>query len=126
MSSINVDLFCEIYVSTSLDREALTELLYDFGKNAVRHDFFKVDTNEISMRVCKNDSYDPQKDSFVNFKFYLEVNAFIGVDQPYFLLALAKLMVFLKKQGWDAVAACDWETELAALVEDEMKRPATE
>jgi hypothetical protein len=37
------------------------------------------------------------------------------------LKALAKLMAFLKKQGYPAVAACDWEDELARLVESELK-----
>lgn len=117
---INVDIYAKVFVSTSLEREALTELLCGLSETAARDRFFDIITDEISLSVDNNDSYDPMKTEFLHFKYFLEVNPFVDIDESRFLHALAKLEAFLKRQGFPVVTACDDEDQLARLVEKEL------
>ena len=117
---VNVDIYAKVFVSNSLEIEAFTELLCRFSETAVRGNFFEIHTDEISFDVEDNDDWNPAKSEFLHFKHYLEVNPFIGIAEDRFLHALAKLVAFIKKQGFSVVTACNDEDQLAQLVEKEL------
>ncbi len=115
-SELQNDIYAKVFVSASLEREALTDLICQYSAKATRARFSEINTDELSLDVRRNDDYDPLKDSFINYRYYVDVNPFIGVDKNGFLKALSQLMIFLKRRGLPAVAACDWEDELENLV----------
>jgi len=117
---VNDDIYAKVFVSNSLEIETFTELLCRFSETAVRGTFFEIHTDEISVDVRNNDDYDPQKTEFINFRYYLDINSLIGIDEGRFLNALAKLVAFIKKQGFPVVTACVDEDQLARLVKKEL------
>ena len=115
---VNDDLYCKIYIDTEskVQFKDLVLLISNFihGEeefaNSYHNDFIEVD-------IRTNKEYDPcfrnnKKDGFLFFKYYLEVNAIINVEQKVFISQLKSLIDFLRLRGFRVVPSCDFEDEL--------------
>jgi hypothetical protein len=111
-------LFCEIFVDTDRSIHELEQLIAELLDAAVeRHGFVTTIVGPgFDLDVHRNErvlaSADPQPHDFVEWPYYLEIDATAEQTRPAQIAVIARLLIGLWEAGLGAVAACDFEDEL--------------
>ena len=112
------DLYCKIYVNTSLSKEELLQHIANFtgGNVFVR----TVETDLMGIDVILNEDRDSKlshkNGGFIHYPYYLEIDPTnVGEENPkIYIYAISKLLKFLWTMYKDAIPACDYEAQLSA------------
>lgn len=111
-------LFCEIFVATDRSKDALAQLIAALLDAAVeRHGFvttisgpgYDLDVHRNKRVLAPADS---QTRDFVEWPYYLEIEAAAEQTRPAQIAVIARLLTGLWEAGLGAVAVCDFEEEL--------------
>jgi hypothetical protein len=111
-----VDPYCKVYVAEAPDVASLLGLVAQVSGGAVQ--VSTVATTVMAVRVAAESRHLPltdDGDDFVRWRHYLEIDAadeHVAFDA--FLAAAAHLLNGLRAHGLRTVAACDFESQLAA------------
>lgn len=115
------DLFCEIFVKTDLAIDALQQLIAGLLDAAVeRHGFattivglgYVLDVHRNERVLAPADPQPQQTHDFVEWPYYLEIDATAEQTRQAQIAMIARLLIGLWEAGLGAVAACDFEEEL--------------
>jgi len=107
------NLYCKIFIDMQCERDELLSLIADTvnGRKTlfrtIESDCFEVDVNE------NEEFYSKKKDdSFLYYKFFLDVEPCSGVDEDKYIEQVSKLLQYFVSQKINIVPACDFEEEL--------------
>lgn len=110
------DLYCKVLVDSTHPRDALAEAIAAALDGAANGS--TVITPVLEADIRQNEDWDPSRyapdwDNFVFSRYYLDVEPRAGVERSTYVAAVARLLESLWSLKADAVAACDFEEELA-------------
>ena len=114
-------LFCEIFVDTERSKDALEQLIAALLDARVeRHGFattivgpgYDLDVHRNDRVLASDDTQPRQAHDFVEWPYYLEIEAAAEQTRPAQIAVIARLLHGLWEAGLGAVAACDFEDEL--------------
>jgi hypothetical protein len=107
------DLFCKIYVLSEFNRFQLAEFSGS-QLNGITEGKF-VSTNNLEIEFRDNEDFDPEKCRDLNFLFYpiyLEIEPKENTKPLDYKNDIGKLLISLRNNGSQAIAACDFEDDL--------------
>jgi hypothetical protein len=108
------ELYCKCYLDSEQDRTWLLDLLAQTTRGNVTGR--TIESPDVIIDVSRNEDYDPIRktvsDGFVYFRYYLDVTPAEGVTRAEYVASVGELLHALWSFGIDAVAACDFESEL--------------
>lgn len=116
---MDIDLYCKIYVECRWSQAELVDKISSQMNGSV---FIRsIATERLSIAVFENPTSGGkgpvQASDFLGYPFYLEVEPKEEtVDYQNFLADVARLISRLRASGCSAVASCDFEDELSALL----------
>ena len=73
------------------------------------------DAMELDVRAnedADNERYAATWQDFVFAPYYLDIESKLGVPTAAYVLGVSRLLEALWSEGWDAIAACDFEEQL--------------
>lgn len=114
-------LFCEIFVETDRSKDGLEQLIAELLDAAVeRHGFattivgpgYVLDVHRNERVFAPADPQARQVRDFVEWPYYLEIDATAEQTRQAQIAVIARLLIGLWEAGLGAVAACDFEDEL--------------
>lgn len=110
-------LFCKIFVQTNESKENLIKKIGDLTQGTIEQWSVKCDLYVIG--ICKNDEFNREKyqeddiDGFLFSKFLLEIEPIAALpNKTAYISSIGKLLEGLWRDGYGAVAACDFEDML--------------
>ncbi len=108
------DLYCKIYVDSSCSKIELVDQISNMVQGEVSLRSIESKTMEID--VLANDDFNKdkasQKDGFVYYPYYLEIDAVEGADSSAYIEAISNMLKELQSSCTNAIASCDFEDEL--------------
>jgi hypothetical protein len=110
------DLYCKIYVDTTLSEEELIHHIANFTKGDVH--VRTVETDMMGIGIIENEDYDDkfksEQNNFVCYRYYLEIDASdLGLlESNKYIDLMSDLLEFLWSTCEDAVPSCDYEEKL--------------
>lgn len=113
------DLYCKIYLKLNIDLDGAKNFISEildagFKGRSIRYDNLQIDLFQNKDEPLASDV----TDRAVFWKYYLEIEpvdaAYVPLDQ--FIGAIAKLLVSFKIKGVQAIASCDFEDQLTAMI----------
>jgi hypothetical protein len=110
---VTEDLSCKIYVLSKSNRFQLAEFAGSQLNGIVRGKF--VSTNNLEIEFRDNEDFDPKQSRDLNFLFYpiyLEVEPKENIKTLDYINDIGKLLVSLRSNECQAIAACDFEDDL--------------
>jgi hypothetical protein len=112
--SMSENLFCKIFVLTSVTRDELTRFVAEeFHVSADGHN---IEFEWGTMDVLNNDDADSSRtsgpDGFLYFPYLIETEPNTGFDRARFVGRIGTLLDSLWAAAYGAVAACGFEEEL--------------
>lgn len=108
------DLYCKIYIDSSASKIELLDKISKLvqGKISLR----SIESETMNIDVMENDEYDKdkasQRDGFVYYPYYLEIDAVEGVEASDYIEAIKNLLMQLRSFNAHATASCDFEDQL--------------
>jgi hypothetical protein len=112
------DLYCKLFIDADVGKEELEKLLISYLNGSRKDKFGGIDTDWCELDVRRNEFFHEDhrftkgSDSFLYFRWFLDIEPVSGCDQERYIRGIGKLVLFLKEQGYRAVAVCDFEEEL--------------
>ena len=110
------DLYCKIYLDTSLSKENLLQHIANFVKGDV---FLRtVENNLMGIAVVVNEDCDSKlklkKGGFIYYPYYLEIDPTDAGEENHhiYITSISELLKFLWRICTDAIPACDYEQQL--------------
>lgn len=107
-----MDLYCKVYLDSTLPTNDLVELLTE-GLGG-QHRKWTITTNLVEVYVDENEDFDDGRrhnpdNGFLFYPYYVDMEPKPDVPADSYIDAVRRLLAFLKGQGIRAVAACDFE-----------------
>jgi len=110
------DLYCKMYLDTSLSKENLLQHIANFVKGDV---FLRtVETNLMEIAVVVNEDGDSKlklkEGGFIHYPYYLEIEPTDAGEenQHIYITSISELLQFLWTISRNAIPACDYEQQL--------------
>jgi len=113
-------LYCKVFLDTSLSKPALLALLATWTGGQVQLRTISAPTCEID--VVANEDFDEDRrnrieDGFLYYRFYLDIEPRPDVNEMDYIQAIQSLVLKARTGGIRAVAACDFEDQLALAID---------
>ena len=111
---VEEDLYCKIYVNSSWSKTELLNQLSNIVQGEVS--LRSIESKIMEIDVIVNDDYDKdkvaQKDGFVYYPYYLEIDSVEGVNSSDYIEAIKGMLKDLQRLCANAIASCDFEDKL--------------
>jgi hypothetical protein len=109
------NLYCKIFIDTDVSDEVVVQRISSLASGEI--DQWSVVTEWGEIDIVDNDDFDDLKreekpDGFLFYRYYIEMEPEGDVHRNEYVNNVSGLLEGLWKEGWKAVAACDFESEL--------------
>ena len=109
------DLYCKIFIDNDDPDEAIAKKVSLITSGDI--DQWTVITDWSEIDIVQNDDFNEIKrredpDGFLFYRYYIEMEPEENVLRQDYIMKVGRLLECLWKEGWEAVAACDFEDEL--------------
>ncbi|MCX7747310.1 MAG: 1,4-dihydroxy-6-naphthoate synthase [Clostridia bacterium] len=109
-------LYCKIFIDSECDIDFLINKINELVSGQKKL-FRTIVTKFGELDVNKNEDFDSGKrsikpDGFLYSRYYLDVEPNEQIEQEDYITSISKFLQDLWKNGFEAVAACDFEEEL--------------
>lgn len=107
------ELYCKLFIHTEISVDALFDLIrlhLKGEKNGIQT--IRTDLLEFDLR--NNDEYCPGSRDFLFWKYYADIETW-AADRAKYINCVNDLILFLKNEHIDTIAACNFENELFSL-----------
>lgn len=107
------DLHCVIYLNCDLSISELENQINNFLKGDINYS--NITSKYFEIFLLKNNEFDStkannyQNDSFLYYKYRLDLEPIMGINQEIYISELSKLLKFFFSNNFKAVSACDFE-----------------
>lgn len=106
------DLFTKIFVDSDVDKEILLDTVSNFVMGTISGS--SILTKQAEIFIFNNGDFDEDKrnqedDSFLYYKYYLEIEPTEDVGGRIYVLEIANLLTKLWDADFKAIASCDFE-----------------
>lgn len=113
MNIVYDNLYCKIYINSSLDIEELYKCINCVVQGQLEP-IRTVKTNWGDIDLKKNSDFEPKRlikspDDFIFWRYYLDIEPQKGVEQATYINQITRLIKELALKNIKAVAACDFE-----------------
>lgn len=107
------ELYCKLFIHTKMSIEELFDLVNQHLKGT-KTGIRTIRTNLLEFDLRNNNEYCPSSQDFVFWKYYADVETWVS-DKINYIQCLNSLILFLKNNHIDTIAACNFENELFTL-----------
>jgi hypothetical protein len=109
------DLYCKVFVAGARSCRRITTVIH--RHLGARDDGHCLSTEVLEIDVRRNDDSDPNRYAalrrdFVFSPYCLDIEPISGAPRAQYVADVSRLLQGLWAEGWDAIAACDFEEDL--------------
>jgi len=109
------DLYCKLFLDSDLKMDKINEIISRFSNGEIID--FDIISKWGEITINKNEDFDISKrqewpDGFLYYRYYMDIDPNKSCKQADYINNISMLLTSIWKNGFKAVAACDFEDEL--------------